>query len=81
MWPCETLQMDDMETKKWGLVGDKETREQVLSEELGGVLPGRAGAHVRLERNKVKLKIQISTKSVLVMLKMVDFILRVLVIR
>ena len=61
-----------------GLVGDKETREQVLSEELGGVLPGRAGAHVRLERNKVKLKIQISTKSVLVMLKMVDFILRVL---
>lgn len=64
-----------------GLVGDKETREQVLSEELGGVLPGKAGAHIRLERNKVKLKIQISTKSVLVMLKMVDFILRVLVIR
>ena len=64
-----------------GLVGDKETREQVLSEELRGVLHGRAGAHVRLERNKVKLKIQISTKSVLVMMKIVGFILRVLVIR
>ena len=64
-----------------GLVGDKETREQVLSEELRGVLHGRAGAHVRLERNKVKLKIQISTKSALVMLKTVGFILRVLVIR
>ena len=64
-----------------GLVGDKETREQVLSEELRGVLHGRAGAHVRLERNKVKLKIQISPKSVLVMMKIVGFILRVLVIR
>lgn len=64
-----------------GFVGDKETREQALSEELRGVLPRRAEAHVRLERNKVKLKIQISTKSVFVMLKIVGFILRVLVIR
>lgn len=55
-----------------GLVRDKETREQVLSEEVRGVLPGRAEARVRLERNKVKLKIQISTKSVFVMLKVVQ---------
>ena len=41
-----------------GLVGDKETREQVLSEELGGVLPGKAGAHVRLERNKVNFHLE-----------------------